>query len=100
MSAPTIRSDYEQLKSVAQSFNAQGDAIQKVNQTLKADMETLKGGDWIGKGATAFYSEMNDQVMPTMQRLQRALTEASRITQQISQIMKEAEQEASSCFHV
>lgn len=63
-------------------------------------METLKGGDWIGKGATAFYSEMNDQVMPTMQRLQRALTEAARITQQISQIMKEAEQEASGCFHV
>jgi uncharacterized protein YukE len=43
---------------------------------------------------------MNDTVMPTMTRLQRALAEASRITQQISQIMKAAEDEASSCFHV
>ncbi len=85
---------------MAQSFRAQSENITKQTQQLKSNMETLSGGDWIGKGAQAFYREMGDTVLPTMQRLQRALAEASRITQQISQIMKAAEDEASSCFHV
>jgi WXG100 family type VII secretion target len=85
---------------MAQSFRSQSENITKQSQALKTDMDTLQGGDWIGKGAQAFYKEMVDTVMPTMQRLQRALAEASRITQQISQVMKAAEDEASSCFHV
>jgi WXG100 family type VII secretion target len=85
---------------MAQSFRSQSENITKQSQALKSDMDTLQGGGWIGKGAQAFYKEMGDTVMPTMQRLQRALAEASRITQQISQIMKAAEDEASSCFHV
>jgi WXG100 family type VII secretion target len=83
---------------MAQAFRSQSENITKQSQQIKANVETLQGGDWIGKGAQAFYREMGDQVMPTMQRLQRALAEASRITQQISQIMKQAEDEASNCF--
>jgi WXG100 family type VII secretion target len=100
MSAPTIRSDYDQLRTMAQSFRAQSENIAKQNQAIKANVDDLQGGNWIGKGAQAFYKEMGDQVMPTMQRLQRALAEASRITQQIAQVMKAAEDEASGCFHV
>jgi WXG100 family type VII secretion target len=85
---------------MAQSFRAQSENITKQTQQLKGDMDTLQSGDWIGQGAQAFYKELGDMVLPTMQRLQRALGEASRITQQISQIMKAAEDEASSCFHV
>jgi WXG100 family type VII secretion target len=85
---------------MAQSFRSQSENITKQSQAIKSDMGSLQEGGWIGKGATAFYKEMNDTVMPTMTRLQRALAEASRITQQISQIMKAAEDEASSCFHV
>jgi WXG100 family type VII secretion target len=85
---------------MAASFRSQSESITTKTNALKADMETLQSGDWIGQGAQAFYKEMSDMVLPTMQRLQRALAEASRITQQISQIMKAAEDEASSCFHV
>jgi WXG100 family type VII secretion target len=100
MSAPTIRSDYDQLRTMAASFRSQSENISNQSKQLKGDMDTLQSGDWIGPGAQSFYKEMGDTVMPTMQRLQRALAEASRITQQISQVMKAAEDEASSCFHV
>ncbi len=100
MSAPKVRSDYEQLRSVQKAFSSQADALQGMNQNVKACMSTLEGRDWIGKGAQAFYKEMNDQVLPTLQRLQRAMAEGARVTQQISQIMKEAEDEASGCFHL
>jgi WXG100 family type VII secretion target len=100
MTAPTVRTDHEKLQSIAQSFSTQADNINKVNQQVKSRLSTLQSGDWKGKGATAFYQEMSDQVLPTMQRLNNALAQASQITKQISAIMKEAESEASKCFHL
>jgi WXG100 family type VII secretion target len=100
MSAPTVRSDYDQLKNVSQSFSSQADTLNGMNQNLQGNIDTLQGGDWIGQGAQAFYKEMGDQVMPTLKRLQKAMTESARITQQISQIMKDAEENASKCFHI
>lgn len=100
MTAPQVRSDYDQLNALAQSFRSQADNVAKTNQQIKANMETLQSGGWIGKGATAFYKEMNDQVIPSMQRLNKALAEAGRVTAEISRLMKEAEGSAASCFHV
>lgn len=99
MASPTVRANYDELRTIQQSFSRQADAVAQTNQQLKARMETLKSGDWIGKGATAFYQEMDGQVMPALTRLQRALTEAARLTAQISQLMKQAEDDASGCFH-
>jgi WXG100 family type VII secretion target len=100
MSAPTVRSDYDQLKNVSSSFSQQADTLNGMNQNLQGNIDTLQGGDWIGQGAQAFFKEMNDQVMPTLKRLQSAMSESARITQQISQIMKQAEENASKCFHL
>jgi WXG100 family type VII secretion target len=100
MSAPQVRSDYDQLQTIQNTFNSQADAISKMNNSIKSHMQTLEGGDWIGEGARKFYGEMNDQVMPSLQRLQRALTEAARVTQQISSLMQQAEQEASNVFKI
>jgi len=100
MSAPTVRSDYDQLKNVAQSFSQQADTLNGMNQNLQGNVDTLQGGDWIGQGAQAFYKEWGDTVMPTLKRLQSALSESARITQQISQVMKEAEDNASKVFHL
>ena len=100
MSAPTVRSDYDQLRSVAQSFNSQAEAIDSMFKNLKSCEDTLQGGDWIGQGAQAFFKEWNDSLVPTLNRLRNAMSESSRITQQISQIMKDAEDQASKCFHL
>jgi WXG100 family type VII secretion target len=100
MSAPTVRSDYDQLNSISQSFNSQADTLNGMNQNLQSCFETLQGGDWIGQGATAFFNEFSNSVMPTLKRLQSAMTESARITQQISQTMKNAEDSASKCFHL
>jgi hypothetical protein len=61
-------------------------------------VDTLEGGDWIGKGAKAFYREMGTEIMPSLKRLSDALQTADRITRQISQIMQDAEQEAAAIF--
>lgn len=98
MPAPQVRSDYDQLQVIQNTFSAQSDALQRMNQNLKSRMDTLHGGDWIGEGAKKFYGEMNDQVMPSLKRLEKAMAEAARITQQMARIMKQAEDEASGIF--
>ncbi len=100
MAAETVRSDYDQLKSSASTFKSQADAIDKMNRDVRSAMETLVGGDWIGEGARKFFAEMNDSVLPTLKRLHAALVVASRKTTQISQLMKEAENQASGVFHL
>lgn len=98
MPASQVRAHHEELQKISSSFNSQGSAIASVNGKLKSNLETLRGGDWIGKGATAFFKEMEGEVMPAMSRLQKAMTEAGRVTNQISQLMKQAEEEASRWF--
>lgn len=94
MPAEKVRADYDALKNLVQSFKQQADATAQSLQSLKGRMDTLQGGDWVGQGASAFYAEMNDQVLPTIRRLHSALQTSADITQQISQHMKTAEDEA------
>jgi WXG100 family type VII secretion target len=100
MPSPTVRGEYDELRTIASTFRTNADSINGTNQKLKSAMDTLQGGDWIGKGATAFYSEMSGQVMPSMQRLRNALSEAARVTQEMSQVIKQAETDSSSCFRL
>ena len=100
MSAPRVRSDYGQLKQIAQGFQGQADKSNSTLQSLKQQMQTLQGGDWIGKGADAFYQEMSSAVLPSMQRLTQALNRAATVTQQISQTVKQAEEDAARVLNI
>jgi WXG100 family type VII secretion target len=95
MSAPKVRAHHEELQKISSSFGAQSSAIAGINGKMNSAFQTLRGGDWIGKGATAFFKEMEGEVMPSMKRLEKALSDAARVTNQISQLMKQAEEEAS-----
>jgi hypothetical protein len=57
-------------------------------------MEVLRGGDWIGQGARKFYAEMDSDILPSLQRLIAAMGEATKVTRQISDIVKQTEDEA------
>ena len=85
MPSPKVRSDYEQLAAIAQQFQQQSERSNQTLQALRQNMNTLQSGDWIGKGATAFYQEMDSAIVPSMQRLVAALNRASISTRQIAQ---------------
>lgn len=94
MTAPKIRADHDSLAKIAQSFAREASNTQKSLRRIKQAMDTLQGGDWIGRGATAFYREMDGEVLPAVQRLHTALNQANRVTRQIAKILQEAEDEA------
>jgi WXG100 family type VII secretion target len=96
--ADEIRADYDRLEQVASQFANQSQAIGQMLQNVRGSMDPLESGGWIGRGSDAFFSEMNGEVLPASERLRDALDEASRVTRQIIQRVKQAEDEASSPF--
>lgn len=100
MPAPRIRADHDDLARIASMFGRQSQNAQRSLQHIKRQMDTLQGGDWIGKGAQAFYKEMDQDVLPALKRLTEALAQAQRTTVQISQILKQAEEQAARLFRL
>lgn len=98
MPAATVRADHDELAKISQSFSKASSAVAGVNRKIKSSQDTLEGGDWIGKGANAFFKEMNGEVNPAMKRLETSLAEAARITSQIAKVMKQAEDDSSRLF--
>ncbi len=88
------RADYDQLKQIATRFERESQSSQQMLQSLRGLVEQLRGGDWIGYGATSFYGEMESAVLPSLGRLVKALHSASSATQKISFEVKRAEEEA------
>jgi WXG100 family type VII secretion target len=89
------RADYQALASIGKQFQQESDAIAAQARTIRSHLERLRGGAWVGKAATAFYSEMDGIVLPSVNRLQAALAEAARATRDISAAIKAAEDESS-----
>lgn len=100
MPSPRVRADYDGLAKITQSFARQAAETEKMIQSVQRCVQTLQSGDWIGRGARAFYAEMEQEVLPSLKRLAAALTAAEKVTRQASQIMKQAEEEAASFFQV
>jgi WXG100 family type VII secretion target len=93
-----IRADYEQLQQLASRFSQQSQSVQQMLQRVRSSMDKLESGGWIGRGSDAFFSEMQQEVLPASERLRQALDEASRTTQNIVNTVRQAEEEASSRF--
>lgn len=98
MPAPKVRSDHDALRQLARQFNDSSSNTHQMLQNLKSKMGELRGKDWIGKGADKFYAEMDSSVFPSLQRLTKALGHSAQITVKISQVMKQAEDDAAALF--
>ncbi len=93
-----IQADYDQLTSIANQFAQEASSTEQLTNQIMSLVGELEGGGWIGRGADSFYNEMHDLVEPGLTRLARALEDASNAVKQISNVMSQAEHEASSLF--
>jgi len=100
MPAPRVRADYDQLARIAAAFDRHSSETQRLLKDINQKAHTLENGDWVGRGADAFYREMDSQVLPSLKRLASAFAEGRRTTVQISSVMKQAEDDAARLFQV
>lgn len=98
MLADIVQTDYNALDNIATRFARQSEASREAHESLQRAIQPLQNGGWVGAGANAFYSEMDGEVFPVVQRLTDALQQAQSVTLQISLILQEAEAEAAACF--
>jgi WXG100 family type VII secretion target len=95
-----IQADYDELSQIANQFAQESSAAEQLMNQIQNLVGQLEGGGWIGRGAQAFYSEMHDEVEPGLRRMVQALEDASSAIKQISDLISQAEQEASFKFNV
>jgi WXG100 family type VII secretion target len=94
----TIKGDFDQLERVAAIFSGQADETRNQLRSLQRNVSALKGGDWVGRGAKAFYGEMDDDVTPSMKNLVDALDGGANSLKKISKVMKDAENDVTRLF--
>lgn len=100
MPSVKIRCHYDQMQQVVKVFKDQHSALTQMNNKIKSAQETLVSGDWIGKGAKQFYSEMDQKVMPSLKRLANAMDAGATHLSKAHKIMHQAEQDSSKTFKV
>ncbi len=71
--AEKIVIDYEKVRLTGDQFESLAEQVQAITRSLQQRHETLRSGHWIGKGANAFYQEMDDAILPTLRALEEAL---------------------------
>ena len=89
-----VRTNHDELSQIARLFGQEAAAVQKTLQALRQAKDTLQGGDWIGQAARTFYAEMDSDVLPTLLRLERALSQAQQTTGRIGARLRQCEAEA------
>ncbi len=89
-----IQVNYEQLQDIARRFRSQADACTELQCTLQHTYHPLEQGGWIGKGAAAFFREMDTEVLPALARLQQAFTHGESVTQEVIALFRAAEEDA------
>ena len=90
--------NYEMMKKFRNSFKGQEAAAQQSIQKISKVVEQLRGNDWIGEGANKFFSDMDSTYFPAMKRLQNAMTEGDRVSNEIEKIQHETESQITSLF--
>jgi WXG100 family type VII secretion target len=93
-----IRADYDQMPEISKRLGREAVNVKRSIDSLNRTIELLKGGDWFGEGANAFYREMESQVMPSMQRLQTTLEMGSGAVKTIERLLHEAEEAIGGLF--
>lgn len=94
-----IQADYEELEGIAKKFAQQSEQNEQMFSMVRSHVDQLKNGGWQGRGANAFYEEIESAIYPSLCRLISGLEQGNKATSQIIHIIKFAEEEAAQLFH-
>ena len=90
VSTSTIRAEYDDLKQVAQAFDNLSVRTNTTKQNL-TDARNGLNGEWVGFGADRFFGEMENDILPSVQRLENALAHVADLVREISKQFLEQE---------
>lgn len=92
--ADHVEVNYDELQGIANQMEARAGEVEQTLRRLASQIDTLRGGGWLGRGADQFYNEMDGEVLPAVQRLINALRQGRTVLSQVAQDFQNAEQES------
>ena len=93
-----IQCQFDQTNQVVGIFKNQQSSISQMTNKLKSAKEQLSGGDWIGKGAKQFYSEMDQKVLPALNALSQVMDGGATNLTKAHKEMQKAEEDSKNIF--
>src|ERR1044071_6967500 len=98
MNPDTTRVDYQALEQIAKRFAKAAVDTEELLHKVKQRGAALHKHGWVGRGAAAFFGEMDSLVYPASQRMVEALQQGQQTLEEIIVIFQAAEQEAAELF--
>jgi WXG100 family type VII secretion target len=93
-----IRVRYDELERIANTFVSQADDLDSMMSSLRACYTDLLSDGFKGKAAKSFNTEMGEDVLPAVKRLDEALRNASFTIGEVKTLFEEAEQNSYAAF--
>jgi WXG100 family type VII secretion target len=95
--AGKIQCSYGQIGNVANTFSNEAGQTETMMNQLTSIVDNLRNGGWTGRGAEAFFTEMED-VLTQMKKLVGALETSSSQMKALTDTFSNAENDVSSRF--
>lgn len=93
-----IQVNYEALQRIAKDFHQESEEIARLRRDTGQKMDTLRN-DWVGRAANTFFMEMESEILPSTERLVRALLISEDSLNQIARIFHDADMETTSYYN-
>jgi len=90
---------YDDLNTIIQKFRSEQQDIDALFKQTKGKVESLHNNQWVGEGSEKFFSEMESQVLPAMQRLAGALGHAGDVAQKMADTIRRHDEETKGFFN-
>jgi len=95
--AEKIEADYAELQRMDGVFRKSSDEVDASYNQIKNQVDVLRQ-TWTGRGADAFFQEMDRELMPALRKLSNAMEQGGSTTIAIANIVEQAEDDASGLF--
>ena len=96
--ARIIQVDYDALQTSAVEFGRQADQALYLTAFIRQGIDGLESGGWQGIAAQAFFTEMESDIMPALNRLSAALEASKNYTLLMQERFRAGEEQAARYF--
>jgi WXG100 family type VII secretion target len=92
-----VRLNYDELRTIVNNFRDEGEDIIQLHAALRDRVRDLHK-DWEGEGSEKFFGEMENELLPALSRLSKALFFAQDTLQRITKIIQESDEDTKGFF--
>ena len=92
--AETVHCNHDSLKQVSGQFENSANVVKQATSKLDSQLQVLKGGGWRAPAASKFFGIMENEILVGLNKLSAGLGQGSQVTNQVSAIMQQAEEQA------